>query len=63
MFIREAAFMALYMKIFFVLFLLGLVGCMKVSVNDISIKCDIDTIDGAMKQCTENPTVTLNKDF
>ena len=54
--------MALYMKIFFVLFFVILSGCMKVSV-----RCDIDTIDGAMRstieQCTENPTVTLNKDF
>ena len=50
--------MALYMKIFFVLFFLLISGCMKVSV-----RCGIDTIDGAIEQCTENPTVTLNKDF
>ena len=29
----------------------------------VSVRCDIDTIDGAIEQCTENPTVTLNKDF
>ena len=44
--------------IFCVLIFVLLSGCVKVSV-----KCDIDTIDGALEQCTENPTVTLEKDF
>ncbi len=50
--------MASYMKIFFVLFLLGLVGCMKVS-----FKCGIDNIDHAVEECQDNPQVILNKDF
>jgi len=50
--------MASYMKIFFVLFLLGLVGCMKVS-----FKCGIDKLDNAVEECQDNPQVILNKDF
>ena len=50
--------MASYIGIFFVLIFTLLTGCVKLSV-----KCDIDTIDGALEQCTENPTVTLEKDF
>ena len=56
--IKEQHFMASYMKIFFVLFLLGLVGCMKVS-----FKCGIDNIDNAVEECQESPQVILNKDF
>ncbi len=50
--------MASHMKIFFVLFLLSLVGCMKVS-----FKCGIDNIDNAVEECQDNSQVILNKDF
>ena len=50
--------MASHMKIFFVLFLLGIVGCMKVS-----FKCGIDNIDHAVEECQDNPQVLILKDF
>ena len=56
--------MASHMKIFFVLFLLSLVGCMKVS-----FKCGIDNIDklssvdNAVEECQDNPQVLILKDF
>jgi len=56
--IKEQHFMASHMKIFFVLFLLGLVGCMKVS-----FKCGIDNIDNAVEECQDNSQVLIFKDF
>ncbi len=56
--IKEQHFMASHMKIFFVLFLLSLVGCMKVS-----FKCGIDNIDHAVEECQDNPQVLILKDF
>ena len=51
------------MKIFLVLFLGLLVGCVKVSVG-----CDIDNIDidkkrAALEECKENPNVTVKGEF
>jgi len=53
----------LCMKIFFVLFFVLLVGCVKVSVG-----CEINDIDikdkqAALEKCKENPNVTVKGEF
>ena len=53
----------LYRQIFFVLFFLLQVGCVKVSVG-----CDIDNIDidnkrAALEKCKENPNMAISKEF
>ena len=53
----------LYRQIFFVLFFLLQVGCVKLSVG-----CDIDNIDidnkrAALEECKENPNVTVKGEF
>ena len=54
---------ASYRKIFCVLFLGLLVGCVKVSVS-----CNIDNIDmnnkrAALEECKENPNLGISKEF
>ena len=52
---------ASYMKIFCVLFLCLLVGCVKVSVS-----CKVDNIDeiaSAVEDCKENPTMGIKGEF
>jgi hypothetical protein len=54
---------AFYRKIFLVLFLGLLVGCVKVSVS-----CNIDKIDmnnkqAALEKCKENPNLGISKEF
>ena len=54
---------AFYRKIFCVLFLGLLVGCVKVSVG-----CDIDKVDmnnkqAALEECRSNPNVTVKGEF
>ena len=53
----------LYRQIFFVLFFLLQVGCVKVSVG-----CDVSNIDikdrqAALEKCKENPNVTVKGEF
>ena len=52
---------ASYMKIFFVLFLGLLVGCVQVSVS-----CNVDKIEeiaSAVEDCKENPNMAITKEF
>ena len=51
----------LCLKIFFVLFLGLLVGCVKVSVS-----CNVSKVDeiaSAVADCKENPTMGIKKEF
>ena len=53
--------LALYTGIFFVLFFVLLVGCVKVSVS-----CKVDTVDeiaSAVEDCKENPTMGIKGEF
>ena len=53
--------LASYIKIFFVLFLGLLVGCVKVSVS-----CNVDKVDeiaSAVEDCKENPNMAISKEF
>jgi len=52
---------ASYIKIFLVLFLGLLVGCVKVSVS-----CNIDKVEeiaSAVEDCKENPNMAISKEF
>jgi hypothetical protein len=52
---------ASYMKIFLVLFLGLLVGCVKVSVS-----CNIDKVEeiaSAVEDCKENPNMAISKEL
>ena len=52
---------ASYRKIFLVLFLGLLVGCVKVSVS-----CKVENIDeiaSAVEDCKENPNMAISKEF
>jgi len=50
--------MVLYMRIFFVLFFVLLVGCVKVSVS-----CKVDDIASAVEDCKEQPNMAISKEF
>ena len=53
--------LALYIKIFFVLFFVLLSGCVKVS-----IACKVDKVDeiaSAVQDCKENPTMGIKGEF
>ena len=53
--------LASYMKIFFVLFFVLLVGCVKVSVS-----CKVDNIEeiaSAVEDCKEQPNMAISKEF
>jgi len=59
----QGLFIVFYRQIFFVLFFVLLVGCVKLSVG-----CDIDNIDidnkqAALEKCKENPNVTVKGEF
>jgi len=53
--------LASYMKIFFVLFFVLLVGCVKVSVS-----CKVDNVEkiaSAVEDCKEQPNMAITKEF
>ena len=53
--------LALYTGIFFVLFFVLLVGCVKVSVS-----CKVDNVEeiaSAVEDCKENPTMGIKGEF
>jgi len=53
--------LASYMKIFFVLFFVLLVGCVKVSVS-----CKVDNVEkiaSAVEDCKEQPNMAISKEF
>ena len=53
--------LASYIKIFLVLFLSLLVGCVKVSVS-----CNVDKVEeiaSAVEDCKENPTMGIKGEF
>ena len=53
----------LCLKIFFVLFLGLLVGCVKVSVSCNVSKVEVEEITSAVADCKENPTMGIKKEF
>lgn len=53
----------LCLKIFFVLFLGLLSGCVKVSVSCNVSKVEVEEIASAVADCKENPTMGIKKEF
>ena len=55
--------LALYTEIFFVLFFLLQIGCVKLSVSCNIKEIDIKNKKTAIEECTKRPNVTVIKEF
>ena len=56
-------FVALIRKIFFVLFFIAIVGCVKVSATCKVSKIEENNLHNSLEECRDNPTINITKDF